>query len=108
MQEKETQVADVAAEENKGQESYFASLEVSKIEQTLEEMMKAGVHFGHQKARRNPKMDEYIFKGLLMDARGQYPPSRRSNGIHQCGKTRCPTVDRNTHGLVLHKHIAHE
>jgi len=27
----------------------------------LEEMMKGGVHFGHQKARRNPKMNEYIF-----------------------------------------------
>jgi small subunit ribosomal protein S2 len=24
-------------------------------------MMKSGVHFGHQKARRNPKMGEYIF-----------------------------------------------
>lgn len=42
-------------------ENYFSSLDVSKIELSLEEMMKAGVHFGHQKARRNPKMDEYIF-----------------------------------------------
>ncbi|HDZ85789.1 MAG TPA: 30S ribosomal protein S2, partial [Candidatus Moranbacteria bacterium] len=27
----------------------------------MEEMLKNGVHFGHQKSRRNPKMDEYIF-----------------------------------------------
>jgi len=41
--------------------NYFLDLDLSKIENTLEEMMKNGVHFGHQKARRNPKMDEYIF-----------------------------------------------
>jgi len=51
----------VTAEEKEVKENYFASLDVSKIEQSLEEMMRAGVHFGHQKARRNPKMDEYIF-----------------------------------------------
>ncbi len=61
MQKEETQTAVVAVEEKEVKESYFASLDLSKIEQTLEEMMKAGVHFGHQKARRNPKMDEYIF-----------------------------------------------
>ena len=61
MQNNEAQAATVAVEEKEGRESYFASLEVSKIQQNLEEMMKAGVHFGHQKARRNPKMDEYIF-----------------------------------------------
>ena len=48
-------------EENVERENYFASLDLSKIEMSLEEMMKAGAHFGHQKARRNPKMDEYIF-----------------------------------------------
>jgi len=41
--------------------SYFASLDVSKTEVTMDAMMKNGVHFGHQKSRRNPKMDEYIF-----------------------------------------------
>lgn len=61
MQNDKAPAAEVAVEEKEGQESYFASLNVSKIEQSLEEMMKAGVHFGHQKARRNPKMDEYIF-----------------------------------------------
>jgi small subunit ribosomal protein S2 len=28
---------------------------------SVEEMMKAGVHFGHQTFRRNPKMNKYIF-----------------------------------------------
>lgn len=59
--ENKTQTAQVAAEEIVERENYFASLDLSKIENSLEEMMKAGVHFGHQKARRNPKMDEYIF-----------------------------------------------
>lgn len=61
MQENSTQTAQEVALEKVERENYFASLDVSKIEQSLEEMMKAGVHFGHQKARRNPKMDEYIF-----------------------------------------------
>ncbi|NQV12410.1 30S ribosomal protein S2, partial [Candidatus Uhrbacteria bacterium] len=28
---------------------------------TLEEMLKAGVHFGHQSSRWHPKMGEFIF-----------------------------------------------
>ena len=27
----------------------------------MKEMLKNGVHFGHQKSRKHPKMDEYIF-----------------------------------------------
>lgn len=42
-------------------ENYFAALDMAKLEVTLEAMLKNGVHFGHQKSRRNPKMDEYIF-----------------------------------------------
>ncbi len=64
MVEKNAQTAApqaVVAKKMVERESYFASLDASKIEFTLEEMMKNGVHFGHQKARRNPKMDEYIF-----------------------------------------------
>lgn len=61
MKKEETQAAVAEIVEKEGRENYFASVDVSKIEQSLEEMMRAGVHFGHQKARRNPKMDEYIF-----------------------------------------------
>ncbi|KKQ79529.1 MAG: 30S ribosomal protein S2 [Candidatus Moranbacteria bacterium GW2011_GWD2_38_7] len=59
--ENNVKAADIAVEENMERENYFASIDLSKFEISLEEMMKAGVHFGHQKARRNPKMDEYIF-----------------------------------------------
>lgn len=57
----EKKVSESTAVEKKKKANYFATLDVSKLEVSLEEMMKAGVHFGHQKARRNPKMDEYIF-----------------------------------------------
>lgn len=42
-------------------EDYFANLNYSDLEINMEAMIKKGVHFGHQKSRRNPKMDEYIF-----------------------------------------------
>lgn len=61
MQDNEKQAASVAVEKNAEKENYFSKLDLSKIDGSLEEMMKNGVHFGHQKARRNPKMDEYIF-----------------------------------------------
>ena len=64
MSENDTKAAapEIAVEQVKRErENYFASFDASKIELSLEEMMKAGVHFGHQKARRNPKMDEFIF-----------------------------------------------
>lgn len=34
---------------------------MSKLDVTLEGMMEAGMHFGHQTHRRNPKMSKYIF-----------------------------------------------
>ncbi len=62
MQENEKQAAAVVAtEKDVKNENYFSNLDLSKIDGSLEEMMKNGVHFGHQKSRRNPKMDEYIF-----------------------------------------------
>lgn len=42
-------------------ETYFAEFDFSKVEMTLESMLKSGVHFGHMKSRRHPKMDEYIY-----------------------------------------------
>jgi len=38
---------------------YFT--DVSDFEMSLKKMLKEGVHFGHQKSRRHPKMEEYIF-----------------------------------------------
>ena len=42
-------------------EDYFANLDFSNLEVNMETMIKKGVHFGHQKSRKNPKMNEYIF-----------------------------------------------
>ncbi|MDZ7611244.1 MAG: 30S ribosomal protein S2 [Candidatus Moranbacteria bacterium] len=57
-------------EEQKGQDKQEDQKEASQGETTLpeksynisiEEMLKAGVHFGHKKSARNPKMDSYVF-----------------------------------------------
>lgn len=42
-------------------ENYFASFDFAKVDVSLEGLLKAGVHFGHLKSRRHPKMDEYIY-----------------------------------------------
>ncbi|XLQ19814.1 MAG: 30S ribosomal protein S2 [Candidatus Moraniibacteriota bacterium] len=39
----------------------FEKYDYDNLELTMPVLLKAGVHFGHQKARRNPKMDQYIF-----------------------------------------------
>jgi small subunit ribosomal protein S2 len=39
----------------------FESYDCDNLELTMESLLKAGVHFGHQKSRRNPKMDDFIF-----------------------------------------------
>lgn len=42
-------------------EDYFADFDFGSLKLDLETMLKAGVHFGHQNSRKNPKMDRYIF-----------------------------------------------
>lgn len=42
-------------------ENYFSSVDFAKLDTSLEGLLKAGVHFGHLKSRRHPKMDEYIY-----------------------------------------------
>ncbi|HAI74536.1 MAG TPA: 30S ribosomal protein S2 [Candidatus Moranbacteria bacterium] len=39
----------------------FSGVDFEKIEINMEEMFKSGVHFGHHKSRKNPRMNEYIF-----------------------------------------------
>ncbi len=41
--------------------AYFADFDFSTLDVSLEGLLKSGVHFGHLKSRRHPKMDEYIF-----------------------------------------------
>jgi len=55
-------VAEVATQKKASSgEDYFANFDFETVKVDMKEMLKNGVHFGHQKARRNPKMDEYIF-----------------------------------------------
>ncbi|KKT89597.1 MAG: 30S ribosomal protein S2 [Parcubacteria group bacterium GW2011_GWC1_45_14] len=60
-EEKAPVAATAVAKKEEGAENYFSTLDFSALEVSMEEMLKAGVHFGHQKSRRNPKMNEYIF-----------------------------------------------
>lgn len=42
-------------------ENIFAGFDFEALKVDIQEMFKAGVYFGHQKSRKNPKMDPYIF-----------------------------------------------
>jgi len=42
-------------------EDYFAGFDFPGLKVDMGVMLKNGVHFGHQKSHKNPKMDEYIF-----------------------------------------------
>ena len=42
-------------------ENYFSTADLKAFDVSLEGLLKAGVHFGHLKSRRHPKMDEYIY-----------------------------------------------
>lgn len=42
-------------------EDYFSNVDFSKLEISLEGMLKAGVHFGHRKSRKHPRMAEYVY-----------------------------------------------
>jgi small subunit ribosomal protein S2 len=52
MQQNEKKVVD---------ENVFAGFDFEKLEVDINDMFKSGVYFGHQKSRKNPKMEEYIF-----------------------------------------------
>jgi len=62
-EEKGTQTAKVAQapQDKTNSEDYFADFDLSKVSIDLESLLKNGAHFGHQKARKDPRMDEYIF-----------------------------------------------
>lgn len=40
---------------------YFSTFDFGTIDVTLESLLKAGVHFGHMKSRRHPKMETYTY-----------------------------------------------
>lgn len=43
------------------QPNIFESKDLAKLELSMKDMLVAGVHFGHPKSRRHPKMRDYIF-----------------------------------------------
>ncbi len=51
----------VVAPKGAEKENYFSTVDFGKLDVSLEGLLKAGVHFGHLKSRRHPKMDEYIY-----------------------------------------------
>ena len=59
----EQETVDETATKNQVSKSddYYADFNFGDLRMDLRMMMKSGVHFGHQKSRKNPKMDEYIF-----------------------------------------------
>ncbi|MEN8252311.1 MAG: 30S ribosomal protein S2 [Patescibacteria group bacterium] len=58
---KNTSAKEKKAETVKGRKNIFETLNCKDLELDMPSLLKAGVHFGHQKSRRNPKMDQYIF-----------------------------------------------
>lgn len=73
IEEKESQAAQVPAEAQKSRlagsalggktasEDYFADFDFPSLKLDLESMLKSGVHFGHQKSRKDPRMEPYIY-----------------------------------------------
>jgi small subunit ribosomal protein S2 len=61
MPEAEAVSAETSKKQAKSSDDYFADFDFSSLKNDMSMMLKAGVHFGHQKSRRNPKMAEYIF-----------------------------------------------
>jgi small subunit ribosomal protein S2 len=63
MKEDKKSPDDIQAEAGKktNSEDYFADFDLANLEISVEAMLKSGVHFGHQKSRKDPRMEEYIF-----------------------------------------------
>lgn len=68
MATEEKKTADAPAEETQqspkksvNKKDAFADYDYDALDLSMEALLKAGAHFGHQKSRRNPKMDQYIY-----------------------------------------------
>jgi small subunit ribosomal protein S2 len=53
--------ADLSEKSSKSAASGDFDVDFEKLEIKVEDMFKSGMHFGHHKSRKNPKMDEFIF-----------------------------------------------
>lgn len=56
-----TAVAQEEAGQVKKPAGYFDGFDFSTLEIKIEDMFKSGVHFGHNKSRKDPRMDQYIY-----------------------------------------------
>lgn len=62
MTEEKKEAIEAASQKNASKsEDFFADFDFESFGLDIKEMLKNGVHFGHQKAKKNPKMDKYIF-----------------------------------------------
>ncbi len=62
LEEKKSQKSEIKEKEKISvRDNYFSETKFLGKEISLEEMFSNGVHFGHKKFRRHPKMNEYIF-----------------------------------------------
>jgi small subunit ribosomal protein S2 len=61
MKEEEKTTAPVQQKNGESDGGYFADFDFSKLNVSAEEMFKSGVHFGHSKSRKHPKMNQYIY-----------------------------------------------
>ena len=55
------EIKDAFVKKDQKSEDYFADFDFVSLEVNMQKMLKSGVHFGHQKSRKNPKMEKYIF-----------------------------------------------
>jgi small subunit ribosomal protein S2 len=44
-----------------GQVQYFERFDFDRVDTSIESLLKAGVHFGHLKSRRHPRMEPFVF-----------------------------------------------
>ncbi len=52
---------DIAKKVQSKRKNIFEAYDYDNLELSMASLLKAGVHFGHQKSRRNPKMDDYVY-----------------------------------------------
>ncbi len=57
----ETEDALQSKQSSQEEQNLFAQKDLEQLTLSMEEMLEAGVHFGHPKARRHPKMNDFIF-----------------------------------------------
>jgi len=59
--DKKDNTADEEKKVNPKRKNVFEDYDCDNLELTMPTLLKAGVHFGHQKSRKNPKMSDFIY-----------------------------------------------